>query len=203
MTADVVANAFEPFFTTKGPGKGTGLGLSMVYGFARQAGGTVTIDSCVDRGTAVSIYLPRARATTETGAAPQAGPGRLQNLRILLADDDPDVREATQEMLGELGHIVVAAPDGPSALDRLVASRDFDLLIADFAMPGMNGAELATQAQAVVPGLPVLFMTGYVNSDGLRAWSERGYRTLKKPFHVTELAVALRTALGLPLDSEV
>jgi CheY-like chemotaxis protein len=198
---------FEPFFTTKGPGKGTGLGLSMVYGFVRQAGGAVTIessvgDSSVGGGTAVSIYLPRADASPEPAAAavpPDAAP---QPLRILLVDDDPHVRAAIQAMLVESGHAVAEAASGAEAVETLGESVDFDVLIVDFAMPGMSGADLAEQVRVARPELPILFMTGYVDGATLHAWAERGYRTLNKPFLAGDLARALRETVPTRSDAE-
>jgi signal transduction histidine kinase/ActR/RegA family two-component response regulator len=194
MPAEVVANAFEPFFTTKEPSKGTGLGLSMVYGFARQAGGSATIESCVGKGTSVSIYLPRARALPDQKVQLLVSAAGSRPMRILLTDDDEGARVATKEMLADLGHDVVEAEDGPAALECLRTDGPFDLLIVDFAMPGMTGTDVAAQALDDVPDLAILFMTGYADSDRLRSWSERGYRTLSKPFHVAELAIALRQA---------
>jgi len=194
MSPEVAANAFEPFFTTKEPGKGTGLGLSMVYGFARQAGGSATIESCVGKGTSVSIYLPRARALPKREVRPLVSASGSRPLRILLTDDDAGARVTTKEMLVGFGHEVIEAEDGPAALECLQTEGPFDLLIVDFAMPGMTGTDVAAQALNHVADLPVLFMTGYADSDRLRSWSERGYRTLSKPFHIAELAIALRQA---------
>ncbi len=202
MVPEVKASVFEPFFTTKGPGKGTGLGLSMVYGFVRQAGGTVTIDSSVGTGTAVSIYLPRAAARPEPAQPPHAPAAIPQSLRILLVDDDPHVCAAVKEMLIEAGHEVAEATSGAVAAELLRTRRDFDVLIVDFAMPGMSGADLAEHIQATHPELPILFMTGYVDSDTLHAWAQRGYRTLNKPFHASDLTAALRDTLRLRFDAE-
>jgi CheY-like chemotaxis protein len=195
MPDSVRRNAFEPFFTTKGPGKGTGLGLSMVYGFAQHAGGTATIDSSDGKGTAISIYLPRAAVPLEEIATESLAPATMKRLRILLVDDDAAARETTGEVLLDLGHDVVAAASGAAALRILRERQDFDVLIADFAMPEMTGVQLAGQAAELVPGLPILFLSGYADSDVLRSWSERGYRTLNKPFRSAELAAALHDAL--------
>jgi signal transduction histidine kinase/ActR/RegA family two-component response regulator len=191
MPAEVQARAFEPFFTTKGAGKGTGLGLSMVYGFATQAGGTVTIDSVMGKGTAISLYLPRAAQEQSEPAAVEVV-GSSQALRVLLVDDDADVRETTQEMLDDLGHAVTAAESGPAGLALLRDGHEFDLLLADFAMPEMTGVQFAEQALALRGPLPVLLMTGYAESDARQSWSERGYRVIMKPFSTSELAAALR-----------
>jgi C4-dicarboxylate-specific signal transduction histidine kinase/CheY-like chemotaxis protein len=200
MPESVQSSAFEPFFTTKGPGKGTGLGLSMVYGFAQQAGGTATIDSTLGKGTAIGLYLPRAATqSVETAAEPMAAITDMKRLRLLLVDDDAGARETTCEVLVDLGHDVVAAANGAAALEILRARQAFDVLIADFAMPEMTGVQLAAQAAELVPGLPILFLSGYADSDVLRIWSERGYRTLSKPFRSVELAAALHDVLRSPL----
>jgi signal transduction histidine kinase len=197
MPEAVRSNAFEPFFTTKGPGKGTGLGLSMVFGFAQQAGGTATIDSSLGKGTAISLYLPRADVPAAEVASEPAMPVAMQPLRLLLVDDDAGVRETAREVLTELGHEVVAAASGAAALAILRERQDFDVLLADFAMPEMTGVQLAGQVAELLPGLPILFLSGYADSEVLRSWSERGYRTLNKPFRSAELAAALRDALAV------
>jgi signal transduction histidine kinase/ActR/RegA family two-component response regulator len=191
MPADVQARAFEPFFTTKGVGKGTGLGLSMVYGFATQAGGTVTIDSFPGKGTAISLYLPRATVEAGEVVAAPAAAAEVRPLRILLVDDDADVRETAREMLQELGHTVIDAEQGSAALAVLRDDAGFDLLLVDYAMPEMTGVQLAERAMSVRPLLPVVLMTGYVESAARQAWSALGYRTVMKPFGSTELAAAL------------
>ena len=202
MPPEVQARVFEPFFTTKGVGKGTGLGLSMVYGFAIQAGGTVTIDSIPDKGTAISLYLPRAaRETSKVSAAPEAVAG-TPSLRILLVDDDADVRETAHEMLDELGHKVTAAENGAAALALLREAAEFDLLLADYAMPNMTGVQLVEQAVALRPKLRVLLMTGYVEGSARQTWTERGYRTLTKPFNSAELAAALTSPALRPGEVE-
>ncbi|HVC59684.1 MAG TPA: cache domain-containing protein [Acetobacteraceae bacterium] len=191
MPAEVQARVFEPFFTTKGAGKGTGLGLSMVYGFVTQAGGTVTIDSAPGMGTAISLYLPRATPEPDEPPAAVETMAGMRQLRILLVDDDADVREAAQEMLSELGHAVTAAGSGPEGLALLREAAEFDLLLADFAMPKMTGLQLAALAVMLRPGLPVLLMTGYVESDARESWTERGCGMVMKPFNTAELAAAL------------
>ena len=194
MSRETQAKAFEPFFTTKAVGKGTGLGLSQVYGFSRQSGGTVRIKSAIGEGTTVAIWLPRAqRAST----APEQTVDRIDQadggpLRILLVDDDHAVRSLTGEMLIELGHDVTAAENGMAALERLATPAAFDLLLADFAMPVMNGAELAAAAIKLRPQLSVLFVTGYADVEVLSSWSGIGYGTLNKPFTTEELKAALQ-----------
>ena len=157
MTSEVLAKAFEPFFTTKPVGKGSGLGLAQVFGFAKQSGGGVRIDSQCGEGTTVKVFLPRAIAPASRGAP--AGPDEealeLSGAarRVLLVDDDSAVRDVAASMLRELGCVVVEAGSGGAALDLL--ERDpapFDLMVIDFAMPGMTGAEVGARGQAAPAG---------------------------------------------------
>ncbi len=204
MSADVRDKAFEPFYTTKGPGKGTGLGLSLVHGFAHQAGGSITIDSTPGKGTAISLYLPRAvAAVAEDTATRLDTPATMSRLSVLLVDDDAGVRETVREMLHSLGHDVIEAPGGPAALTLLREAGPFDLLLADYAMPGMTGAQLAAEAATLRPELRVLLITGYVDADALRSWSDRGRPVLKKPLTRSDLAAALCVAMAHAPDGTV
>ena len=197
MSKETLAHAFEPFFTTKGVGKGTGLGLSQVYGFAEQLGGTVKINSAIGEGTTVTIWLPRAQAmkapqpdVSASHMAPSAP------IKILLVDDDEPVRSLTAEMLSDLGHTVSMAENGPAALAMISGGKEADLLLSDFAMPVMNGAQLAAEAMKLRPQLAVLFMTGYADTAILRSWTELGYRMLNKPFSIEDLDVAIRQTMS-------
>jgi PAS domain S-box-containing protein len=201
MAPEVAAKAFEPFFTTKPVGKGSGLGLAQVYGFAKQSGGGVSIETTPGRGTKVKVYLPGAHgsamAAAGSAAAAAAGPNRgaasrdpdpvaARKASILLVDDDAAVREVTASALRDLGHLVGEAGGGPAALDLLNRpGQRIDLLVVDFAMPGMNGAEVARGAQNARPGLPVLFITGYADLSALAGTSED--RIAQKPFRGGEL----------------
>ena len=196
MSNDVVAKAFDPFFTTKGPGKGSGLGLSMVYGFAKQIGGTATIESVPGQGTTVHLYLRRAVAAPEKRQIASMGAVPAGGLRILVVDDDDTVRGLAKEMLEEMGHEVVDAAGGRSALEILKEGYHCDLLLIDFAMPLMNGSECATEARNLRPDLSILFMTGYVESDALKQWSDLGFCMLNKPFQYAQLAEAVHRASG-------
>ncbi len=152
MPPDVVARAFDPFFTTKPTGKGTGLGLSQVYGIVRQAGGDVTIDSKVGRGTKITMRVPRAMGDVAATKREDSGLMRAaKGEKLLLVDDDTDVRDIVRRVLSELGYDIREAGDGDEALAALA---DFspDLLIVDFAMPNMNGAEVVTAARARATG---------------------------------------------------
>jgi signal transduction histidine kinase/ActR/RegA family two-component response regulator len=196
MSSDTQTRAFDPFFTTKGVGKGTGLGLSQVYGFAQQLGGTAAIKSAVGEGTTVTIWLPRAQTVPAIGELPQVADALPSApLRILLVDDDGAVRALTEDMLTDLGHEVVAVESGPAALTRLSADTMFDLLLVDFAMPMMNGTEVAAEAVRLRPHLPVLFTTGYADTGVLQSWMQLGYRTLNKPFSAADLERAVRQTI--------
>jgi len=197
MPEEIRAKVFEPFFTTKEPGKGSGLGLSQVLGFAKQSGGGVRIDSRVGEGTSVYVYLPRAggeRVDERPVAARISAAGAFAGASILLVDDDNAVREVTRAMLHELGYAVLEAGSGGAALDVLAREPKIDLMIVDFAMPGMNGAEVARQAQARRPSLPILFVTGF--SDRSRMAGVDETHILAKPFVYDELASKVRFCLA-------
>jgi signal transduction histidine kinase len=195
MAPEVVERAFEPFFTTKGVGKGTGLGLSMVYGVAKQSGGEARIDTRPGEGTTVIVTLRRvsggdAGAAPETPAAGEgadASSGGGGGRTVLIVDDDDDVRTTLRYALEALDYAVVEAVDGPSALALLREGRP-DLAIVDFAMPGMNGAEVAREARALHPDLPVLFASGYADTEALQGALGSEMPLLRKPFQVSELA---------------
>jgi PAS domain S-box-containing protein len=198
MPPDVLSRAFEPFFTTKEIGQGTGLGLSQVYGFVKQSGGHLKIYSEVGYGTTVKIYLPRhmrqAEEQPETQAAPERGE---QDEVILLVEDDDDLRAYLAEVLRALGYRVLVAGNAQAALpiiDQL--SRRIDLLLTDVVMPGMNGRDLGKRAQAVRPGLRVLYMTGYSRSAVVHHGRlDEGVELLQKPVSQSQLANRIRDLL--------
>ena len=207
MSEDVLARAFEPFFTTKDIGKGSGLGLAQVYGFARQSSGGVRIDTRIGEGTSVKIFLPRAaqpvpaRGLAEHGVTAHL-PRRTDGLgpRVLVVDDDTQVREITASLLSELGCEVVEAGSGTAALAAIDADREGSivLMVIDFAMPGMNGAEAAREAKSRRPDLPVLFVTGYADKAGLLlAGDALDDWIVQKPFRRDELQLKVQAALGL------
>jgi signal transduction histidine kinase len=204
MTEEVRAKVFEPFFTTKEIGKGSGLGLSQVLGFAKQSGGGVRIESRVGEGTSIHIYLPRTKAKAEerSPSAPAIAAHKdAPDARILLVDDDHAVREVTSITLRDLGYTVVEAGSGGAALDILAREPTIDLLIIDFAMPGMSGAEVARQARAKRPTLPILFITGFADRAALAGVSET--HIVGKPFVNDELATKLRTVLVEEVSGKV
>jgi signal transduction histidine kinase len=199
MAPEIAANAFDPFFTTKAPGEGTGLGLSQVYGFVKQSNGHVKIYSEPGQGTSVKIYLPRganiASAVPET--APEQAPARAPNATILVVEDDDDVRASSIAMLHKLGYAVLDASDGAAALHVLADRPDIALLFTDVGLPGgLNGRQLADAAVARLPGLKVLFTTGYArNAIVHNRRLDPGVELLTKPFTYAALAAKLRKIL--------
>jgi signal transduction histidine kinase/ActR/RegA family two-component response regulator len=197
MTKDVLAKAFEPFFTTKEIGKGSGLGLSQALGFAKQSGGGMRIESRLGEGTSVKVYLPRTmnvgggKASADSVAAIQRN---RKGAIILLVDDDNAVREVTASILRDLGYVVLEVGSGGAALDLLDGETNIDLALLDFAMPGMNGMEVARQVHSRFPALPVLFITGYVDKTALAEIGDA--RIIKKPFVGDELANKVNAALA-------
>jgi PAS domain S-box-containing protein len=199
MDDDTRKRAFDPFFTTKEIGKGTGLGLSQVYGFSRQSGGHVQIESEPRHGTTVRIYLPReARALTDLGESDRAELGRAGGREsILVVEDDDAVRAFTTEALRDLGYRVVEASRGKAGLDMLKDAPHLDLLLTDVVMPGaINGRELADEAVKRRPGLKVLYMTGYSRDAIMRHGRlDPGVHVIGKPFSLEELAEKVRDRL--------
>jgi CheY-like chemotaxis protein len=196
MTREVLAKAFEPFFTTKEIGKGSGLGLSQVLGFAKQSGGGMRIDTRVGEGTSVKVYLPRAAdksALEDSELTTNATQVERRNAVVLLVDDDSAVREVTAALLEEVGYVVLQVGSGGAALDLLDHRPKIDLVLMDFAMPGMSGAEVARQIQQRFPGLPILFVTGYADKAALGDIGEE--ELIKKPFIDDELTRKVRSAL--------
>jgi PAS domain S-box-containing protein len=197
MDAATAARVFEPFFTTKAPGRGTGLGLSQVYGFARQSGGAAAIDSAPGKGASVHFYLPLSAkadvpaepcaAAPEAEGQPEAGP----RLHVLLAEDDDQVANLVEAMLGDLGHQVTRTPDAAGALEALKRDGPVDLLLTDLIMPGdMNGVELAREAVRLRPGLPVILSSGYTG-ETLNAAEDAPWPLLRKPYGADQLARAI------------
>jgi PAS domain S-box-containing protein len=202
MPDEVLRSAVEPFFTTKEPGKGSGLGLSQVYGTVRQSNGAMEIESRVGAGTAVHLFLPRTLAEPAAlvpvraplAAAPAGG-------RVLLADDNPGVREIAAQILRQAGYKVAEVASGQAALDALDRGEACELLIIDIAMPGLSGVETVDRARRRRPGLRVLYMTGYADAGGAQP-DTGGEKLLKKPFRLHELQSAVRDALEQRPEAE-
>jgi PAS domain S-box-containing protein len=204
MPPEVAARAFDPFFTTKGRGKGTGLGLAMVYGFARQSGGTAVIHSAVGRGTTVQVYLPAASeepASEVTAGSPRETGTVGGHERVLLVDDEPALVEVGRRWLVALGYDATAVTN-PAAAVRLLSTEPFDALVSDVVMPGeMDGVGLATEAARLQPGICILLVSGY--PEGLGEKIQGRWPLLDKPYTRDQLAAMLRRALGRrPAGSE-
>ena len=197
IPAHLLPKVFDPFFTTKPIGKGTGLGLSQVYGIAQQSGGLAHIHSTPGKGTTVEIWLPISDSEEQAGARYVNSDPLIDiahDERIMVVEDDGDVRRFIVECLKTFGYCVSEADSGHVGLDLLQKSRP-DLLIVDFAMPGMNGAELAQQVRARYGDLPIIFVTGYADMDAVERVDGAKY-LLRKPFEVAGLANIVRNALA-------
>jgi PAS domain S-box-containing protein len=203
MSPEILARATEPFFSTKPTGKGTGLGLAQVYGIARQSGGALRIESTSGHGTKVQILLPEASADDADGEASHEGGAQpvartsAGETNILIIDDDTDVRAFLSSALGSLGHSVAEADCGETGLRRLEEGRP-DLVLLDYAMPGMHGADVARIIRQREPSLPIVFVTGYAVSDQLEAALGPDVPVLRKPFTVAQLAALVDEQLALP-----
>jgi PAS domain S-box-containing protein len=194
MTPEVAARAFDPFFTTKPIGQGTGLGLSMIYGFARQSNGHVSIDSKLGVGTSVRLYLPRHHGEAGDERLPPSAqdepPGAGET--VLVVEDEPVVRGVIVEMLQDQGYRVLEAFDGPSGL-KILREQRIDLLVTDVGLPGMNGRQLADQARESRPDLKILFITGYAENVAIaKGFLQPGMEMITKPFDLDKLAQRIR-----------
>jgi PAS domain S-box-containing protein len=197
MIPSVLARAFEPFFTTKDVGKGSGLGLSQVYGFVKQSGGFINLDSEPGRGTSVSIHLPclTPDLTVETPAEPAVAAPPAGVETILVAEDDPDVRAAVADSLRSLGYRVLTCDDGITALALLQRPERIDLLFADVSMPnGLLGDELGRRALRIRPDMRVLLTSGFA-ATGPDGGTFHDFRILRKPYRREELAASIREIL--------
>lgn len=201
MAPEIRDRVFEPFFTTKPVGKGTGLGLSQVYGFVRQSGGSVTIDSAPGQGTTVSIFLPAmADAMPEAPTAPDTAADEsdrpFEGLSVLLVEDDPEVSDIAREYLAQLGFTVSHALDGQKALRR-IRGRRFDLLVTDLIMPGgLNGVELARRVVERQPDIAVLLSSGYAGEAVDQALTDVPWPLLSKPYDAAAMRRAITGALS-------
>ena len=199
MTPEVVARVFEPFFTTKEPGRGSGLGLSQVHGLAVQSGGDVRIESKPGDGTTVTLLMPRARALPVTVRTDSMSgrSGLRRRARVLVVDDDQDVRQMTGEMLSERGYSVELAADAQEALAMLERDNGFDVMLVDYVMPGMNGIALMQAVRSLYPGLKSLLMTGHAE---MRSGEIIGSESiLRKPFNVATLDERMERLFARPV----
>ena len=199
IPAALLSKVFDPFFTTKPMGSGTGLGLSQVYGFARQSGGLAFIRSEQGRGTTVDMYFPVAPPNAQGASEPpaQAMPAAVKTRQILVVEDDPDVRRVICECLGLIGYSVAEAANGAEGL-AAIASHKPDLLVVDYAMPDMTGAEVISKAREMVGALPVILATGYADMAAVERLAGKP-AILRKPFDINSLGAAVAFALeGVP-----
>ncbi|RYY05217.1 MAG: response regulator, partial [Alphaproteobacteria bacterium] len=202
MSQATMARVFEPFFTTKEAGKGTGLGLSMVYGFVKQSGGHLQVESELGQGTRLTLFLPRYDGAPTGDAVASTGPAELARPEetVLVVEDDADVRAYSCDVLGELGYTVLVAADGLTAVSMLEGVERIDLVFTDIVLAGsMNGRAVAERAAVLRPGVPVLFASGHAQevSGGERS-AEAGEAVdfLAKPFSYATLAKRVRDAIA-------
>jgi PAS domain S-box-containing protein len=198
MTPEVRAHLFEPFFTTKPLGKGTGLGLAMVYGFVKQSGGSIEVDSAPGRGTTFRILLPRAKREGNGAAAGEGVPEDLRGTEsVLVVEDEPAVADVARQSLEEAGYRVVLA-DGGDAAARIAADpkERLDMLLTDVVMPGIDGKEVAAIVTGLRPGIRVLYMSGYTDDViGHHGILDAGVEFISKPFHPAVLCARIREIL--------
>jgi two-component system NtrC family sensor kinase len=195
IPADVLRRVFEPFFTTKEVGEGTGLGLSQVYGFVRQSGGDVRIESIVGRGTRVTLYLPRARSVARTAVSRRAPAPPCDPATILVVEDDAAVADIVRAQLESRGHRVITAGSGREGLERVLANRSIELVLSDIVMPGgMSGVDLGRTIRKGRPEMPVLLMTGY--SDTAGDAMALGFSVIRKPYSGADLDAAINASLN-------
>ncbi|HEX8588366.1 response regulator [Pseudomonas sp.] len=187
MSDETRLNAFNPFFTTKDVGQGTGLGLSQVESIVQQSGGAVSIQSAEGAGTTIRLVFPCSDTLQQIeGSADEPALIAPSNLRVLVVDDDDEVRGMLVEMLGLLDHAVIEASSGPAGLEAF-REHELDLVILDFAMPGMNGAQVAHELQQIDGKTRILFVSGYSDTAQLRNVMNANTSLLRKPFTTVEL----------------
>jgi PAS domain S-box-containing protein len=198
MSPDILAKVVEPFFTTKGVGKGSGLGLSMIYGFAKQSGGQLRIYSEVGHGTTVRLYLPKSDEDVVAAPVVTAGPVKGHGERVLVVEDNVDVRRVVVRQLTDLGYRVVEADSGAAGLEALASDHGVDLVFSDIVMPGgMTGIEMVAAARERQPDLKALFTTGFTSAATANNNRVSGADLMiSKPYRVSELAAKLREALA-------
>jgi len=195
MDKETLDRIFEPFFTTKGVGQGTGLGLAVCHGIVENAGGSIRVTSALGAGTTFTIRLPASRDRV----SPTRGSGALTGLGsvVLVAEDEPSIRTLVSRMLTARGFRVLTGEDGVAALEAMAEGDEPPaLLISDVVMPRMGGVELAREVRRLVPGIPVLFMSGYTSSAALPDEDLTGAAFIAKPFSTDDLMRRVAELLG-------
>jgi len=201
MSRDVLSRVFEPFFTTKPTGQGTGLGLSQIYGFVKQSGGFVRIESSPGEGTSVRIYLPGHEPQTNPDPEDRPVAERIDSAAAahrgttLIVEDQTEVRSQIAEALNEIGYTVIEAGDGTAGLKILESGEPLDLLITDVGLPGLSGLQLAEAARALQPNLPILLITGYAGKSLATLQLAPNMEVLRKPFALDELTARVHALL--------
>jgi len=194
MDEQTLKRATEPFFTTKGVGKGTGLGLPMVHGLAAQSGGTMQIESKLGQGTSVRLWLPvDTTGVVADAPAPNLETRAAASRRVLVVDDDSLILSSTAAMLEDLGHVVIVASSGTAALEILRANAKVDIVVTDYAMPNMNGLELADLLHQQWPWLPVILASGYAEFTNVETISSLA--RLAKPYTQAEIGACIERVL--------
>ncbi|WP_323770586.1 response regulator [Antarctobacter sp.] len=200
MSPEVTKEIFAPFYTTKGPSQGSGLGLSMVQGFISQSGGAVRVYSEPDKGSTFKLYFPSAQNQKETAkpVTPEKAVAASGHARVLLVEDEPEVKRIFKSLLEHAGYQVVTACSGDDALQTFLSSRDVDLLLTDIVMPGqLQGPELAARLREIDPDLGAIFMTGYANASALQGQGQRpDDMRLMKPVSRKDLLTAIKDVLS-------
>jgi CheY-like chemotaxis protein len=197
MRGDTARRAFEPFFTTKGADKGSGLGLSMVYGFARQSGGTAEIESRVGNGTTIRLYFPCSEKTASREPLPGAAhPPMPRKASILVVEDQDDIRQLLADSLEEFGHEIRTARAAEEAIEILEGNAHIEVLVTDITLPGrMTGLDLVRKARELMPDLKILTISGYASEDSIRASYLDRCAFLPKPFRLSDLNRAVAELL--------
>jgi signal transduction histidine kinase/ActR/RegA family two-component response regulator len=201
IPADKLAHVFEPFFTTKEVGKGTGLGLSQVYGFAKQSGGDVAVESEAGRGSTFTLYLPRAQREVGTDEKrPAIGTNQSDALfeqargrRVLIVEDNVQVGRFSTQVLADLGYDTTLAKNASEALKLLEQANRFDVVFSDVIMPGMSGLDLGREIRRRYPELPVVLTSGY--SEVLAQEGRHGFDLIQKPYAAEDLSRVLRRVI--------
>jgi CheY-like chemotaxis protein len=195
MSPEVLEKALDPFFTTKPVGEGTGLGLSVIYGFIKQSRGHLRISSELGDGTAVTLYLPRARQSAVLVKPVEVAIPRGHGETVLVVEDDATVRSVISDALQDLGYKVLTAPDARLAIPLLQSTTPIDLLVSDVILPHINGGKLAQIARAARPQLKVLFVSGYTENAIARDSFDEKMDMLIKPFALDVLGAKVHAMI--------